>query len=488
MPSRATRDAVSAVRSGEAEDPSHSGVVVLLFTDLVGSTEMLGRLGDDVAERMRREHFHLLRDVISGHRGTEVKNLGDGLMVVFAGVVDAISCAVAIQQAIARNNARTRESPMQVRIGLNAGEPFRTEDDWFGTPVVVAKRLCDQTEGGRIVVSQLVRDLAGGRGGFTFRELGPLVLRGLGAPVVAAEVEWAEPDRPLPLPDPLVEKDATPLVGREGELARLRAAWEQSRIGRPRVVLLAGDPGIGKTRLAAEFCRAAHADERAAVLLGRCQEELRAAHQPFIEAFERYVGAASIDELRLQVGDDRALIARLVPAVERHLPGGAASPAADPEAERYRLFGAVARLLREAARARPAIFLLDDVHWADEPSLQLLVHVVRELGDAPLLVIGTYRATEVEPALGDALAALRRLRATEEIALGGLDRDEVAALVRARTGADPRDAADEVLARTEGNPFFIEELLREPSAEGVPSSVEDLIRRRLARLDEPAAR
>ena len=131
--------------------------MTLLFTDLVGSTALLDELGDDEAERLRRVHFGLLRDVVTAHGGQEVKNLGDGLMVAFPSAVNAVSCAIGIQQAVHRHNARRGDDRLQVRVGLNVGEPIRDEGDYFGTPVVVAKRLCDTAEGGQILASGLVR-------------------------------------------------------------------------------------------------------------------------------------------------------------------------------------------------------------------------------------------------------------------------------------------------------------------------------------------
>ncbi len=488
-PSAETREIARIVRSQAPDAPAvAAGVVALMFTDLVGSTELLVRLGEDEAERLRRDHFRVLRDVIEGHAGDEVKNLGDGLMAVFTSIVDAVRCAVALQQSIARWGSRSGE-PLRVRVGINAGEPFREHDDWFGTPVVVAKRLCDAAEGSQILVSRLVCELVGGRGGFRFHEVGALSLKGLGAPVEAAEVEWsAEPPQTIGLPGPLVDLGATRLVGRARELARLQEAWEQARTGRPRVVLIAGDPGIGKTRLAAELCSEAYRDDGALVMFGRCDEETLTPYQPFVEALDRYAGEIGADELRLQAGEERALLARLIPAIERTLPPLAPTASDDPESDRFRLFGAVARLVREATRAWPAVLMLDDIHWADEPTLLLLPHLLRELRDVPLLVIGTYRATELQPPLAAALAVLRRTRTAEEIEVGGLNRDEVAVLVADRTDAGYEGDAEAVHERTEGNPFFVEELIRAEPGDVVPRGVDDLIRRRLEQLNQDAAR
>src|SRR5437588_11269669 len=132
------------------------GVVTLLFTDIVGSTELLSGLGDDAYEEVRRKHFRVLGDVVNVTGGSEVKKLGDGLMAVFPSSVDAVRCAMAIQRAVARQNLTGGAGRVEVRVGLHAGEPIREEEDYFGTPVVVAKRLCDLANGGQVLTSSLV--------------------------------------------------------------------------------------------------------------------------------------------------------------------------------------------------------------------------------------------------------------------------------------------------------------------------------------------
>jgi class 3 adenylate cyclase len=123
---------------------SDARIVTILFTDLVGSTELTGRLGDAGADRLRRAHFALLREAVAAHRGEEVKTLGDGLMVVFPSAVDATLCASDMQRSVARYNRRPGTThPLEVRIGLHAGEPVREGDDYHGVAVNIASRLCD---------------------------------------------------------------------------------------------------------------------------------------------------------------------------------------------------------------------------------------------------------------------------------------------------------------------------------------------------------
>jgi class 3 adenylate cyclase len=183
-----------------SEHGGASGTVTLLFTDLVGSTELMDRLGDAASDRLRREHFALLRRAAAEHGGQEVKSLGDGLMIAFASALGAVSCAVAMQRRIAGSEHGGAE--IGLRIGLNAGEVISAEDDYFGAPVVVAKRLCDAAGAGQTLASDVVRALVAGRLEYRFSERGPLSLKGLAEPVRAFELEWRPPAAVAPDRDP----------------------------------------------------------------------------------------------------------------------------------------------------------------------------------------------------------------------------------------------------------------------------------------------
>ena len=493
--SRMISDLASATTPADA-------IVTLLFTDLMGSTELLGRLGDDQAERLRRLHFGLLRTVATAHSGQEVKNLGDGLMVAFASAVNAVSCAIAIQQAVHRHNARQGDTRLSVRVGLNIGEPIRDEDDYFGTPVVVAKRLCDEAEGGQILASELLRELVGSRGGFAYRSRGSLTLKGISKPLAACEVLWEpEAERRIALPPSFALDEPNALVGRVAPLDELGRCWQNARDGRRRIVMLTGEPGIGKTQLAMAFCRTAHADG-ATVLLGRCYEESPVPYQPFVEALSHYIAESPLDELRLAVGSRRATLAKLLPELaQQAAPSAMGGGVEDSEREQFLLFDAVAALLNGATEVHPLILVLDDLHWADAPTLQLLRHVARSSERTSLLLLGTYRETEVDQAhpLAQVLAELRRARALDSLMIGGLGQEDVAELISARLGRGaPATFARVIVERTEGNPFFVEEVLRDVRVDGdwsaamarigVPESVKDLLQRRMRRLDDSCTR
>ncbi len=443
-----------------------TGTVTLLFTDQVGSTETLQRLGDEEGERLRRAHFGLLREAAGMHGGEEVKNLGDGLMVAFVSAVDAVACAITIQQAVHRARA-SGELEFAVRIGLNVGEPIRDEGDYFGTPVVIAKRLCDAGAPGQILASELVRALIGTRGGFAYRALGAVPLKGVADPVPACEVIWeASTEVRVPLPPLLAGEDRGTFVGRSDARAALEAEWAAVRERGLRVVVLAGEPGIGKTRLAREFARTAH-ERGATVLAGSCHEETLVPYQPFVEALRHYIACCPPAELAVQVTPRRAQLAAIVPELEdSRSPYGPTGLGA--EQERFRLFETVSSLLADAAHLRPLVLFLDDLHWADQSSLLLLRHLARSAKSAPLMVLGTYRPVEVgdEHPLAEALAELRRSRTVERLSLSGLGEAEVAELIAGRAGQQaPRGFVLRVAERSEGNPFFIEELLHDVGAE-----------------------
>jgi len=480
----------------------------MLFTDLVGSTELMAQLGDDRAEMVRRTHFRLLRETVAGHGGQEVKSLGDGLMVFFSSAVEAVACAVAVQRSVQRYNRQHEDHQLRARIGLHVGEPIRDEGDYFGKAVVIARRLCDRAEGGQIIASDLVHSLAGSRGSFTFTSLGLLALRGLADPVPAWDIAWLKAAaRPLPLPQSLSSEGRTKFVGRKELIDRLRDAWERARAGGLQLVLVAGEAGIGKTRLAMQFAGEAHGTG-GRVLYGRADEDTLVPYQPFVETLRYYLRQRPAEEL-YGMTPVAGSLARLIPELADRARQAPAA-AADPETERYQLFEALASLVRQSAEAAPTVLVLDDLHWADKPSLLLLTHLLRSTTESSLLVIVIYRDTDLgrRHPLAELLASLRREVAHERLQVGGLTSPEVAELIEdmAQRDLDPdlQALAAAVYEETEGHPFFIEEVFRHLvetgnvtdgevapprrrlrlSDLGIPEGVRDLIGRRLARLSD----
>ena len=311
--------------------------------------------------------------------------------------------------------------------------------------------------------------------------------------------------RPQAPPQRVPPAGERPFVGRGPELARLRAAWAAAQAGRRRLVLVTGEAGIGKSRLAAELMDLAEHDG-ATVLLGRCDRQLGVAYLPVRAALRPYLAACPAERLRALVGPQGGELVRLWPELARQLPGLPAPTHGEPEAERYLLFEAVAGLLDAIAATGPVLLVVDDLHEADQPSLALLRHLAHGTRPAALLVLLT--ATEEAATRGDvagALAHLLRAPGSEHLALAGLDEGEVAAVAEAASGRRQGPAvaalAHVLHGRTGGNPFLVGELLRHlaetgalaagegartaagPAVDDVPATVRLVVGERLARLD-----
>jgi class 3 adenylate cyclase/tetratricopeptide (TPR) repeat protein len=495
--------------------------ITVLFTDLVGSTELASSLTPEVGDEVRRKHFSALRQAIATSGGTEVKNLGDGLMVVFPAASAALSCAVAMQQVVQRDNAGGERS-LGLRVGLSSGEASREADDYFGDPVIEAARLCARAEGGQILVSDLVRANAGRRSTHTFTSLGELELKGLPEPIETLHVSWEplEGDAPgsgrVPLPTRLTHPPAVGVIGREVEFALLDTAAKRVASGEGReLILLAGEPGQGKTTLVSELARHAHGGGMT-VLLGRCDEEVGAPYRPFHEALSHFVAHADEELLRTHMASHGGELARMVPALSQRLGELPPTQTTDPDTERYLLYSAVVGLLEEASGERPVVLVLDDLHWADKPSLQLLRHVVANSSATRLLILGTYRDGELSAAhpLNEALATLHREpTGVSTIDLKGLEDTGVIAFMESAAGHALDDAgvglAHQLYRETDGNPFFVAEVLRNLSESGdifqdastgrwmtkdtegplsLPHSVRTVIGTRVSRLGEGATK
>jgi DNA-binding SARP family transcriptional activator len=308
---------------------------------------------------------------------------------------------------------------------------------------------------------------------------------------------------PVPRPEPVpisgwpaplaAALDRHALVGRTNELALLRQCWSEAAGGTRQLVLMAGDAGIGKTRLAAELGRRAFEDG-ALVLYGRFDEEALAPYQPVVEMARGWSSGASLEPLRERLGVRAAELALLF----SELGPPPAEGVVDPDARRLRFFDAVAALLGEAGREDPLVLVFDDLHWADRPTLQLIRHLVRAPQPRRALILGTYRDAELEPghALHELIADTRREGMLRRLDLAGLDEREVGELVAVLGVSAPDPAFVGALhGETEGNPFFIEEVvrhLRETTREldvtvslteaGVPDGVREVTARRLRRL------
>jgi len=170
--------------------PFDEGTVTLLFTDIEGWTHLAQQLGDQRAHRLLQEHDRILTDCAARHRGHAVKHMGDSFMAAFASATSALHCAVDIQRAFADYNRAHPETPIKVRVGLNSGESIQERNDYFGTAVTVATRIAHKARGGQILVSGVVRDLAGSMAEVSFRDAGRRQLKGIPGRQRLYEVVW----------------------------------------------------------------------------------------------------------------------------------------------------------------------------------------------------------------------------------------------------------------------------------------------------------
>src|SRR3954451_8984911 len=287
-------------------------------------------------------------------------------------------------------------------------------------------------------------------------------------------------------------------VGRERELERLREAVDAALAGRGSLQLLVGEPGIGKTRAAEELATYARVSG-ARVYWGRCREDEGApAYWPWVQAIRSYARDADPVALAWQLGGGAAEVARLIPEVAEKLdiePG----EGADSEEARFRLFDSVTSLLLAAARDRPIVIVLDDLHWADEPSLLLLRFAARELASSGLLILGTYRDVELgrHHPLARMLGEMSGIEGSGRIPLRGLSVAAVERYIEMTAGSlSPPGLAEAVQEQTDFNPFFVGEVVRLLASEGtltaggsaadleIPQGVREVVGRRLDRLSE----
>jgi predicted ATPase len=288
-------------------------------------------------------------------------------------------------------------------------------------------------------------------------------------------------------------------VGRHREMAELTRAMEDAISGQGRLVMLVGEPGIGKTRTADELAARAH-QHGAHALWGWCYEEAGAPpYWPWVQPLRSYIHQQDPELLRSQMGPGAADIAEIIPEVREKLPGLEPPPALEPEQARFRLLDSIAAFLKNASQPQPLMLVLDDLHWADKSSLLLLQFLVRQVAASRLLVMGCYRDVELshQHPLSETLAHLSREPVFQRVLLQGVSEADTARFIEATASIQPSQGlVGAIYAHTEGNPFFMtevvrlllargelsEEAIRGPQGFRIPEGVKEVIGQRLNRL------
>ena len=296
-----------------------------------------------------------------------------------------------------------------------------------------------------------------------------------------------------------------PLVGRERELGELLEELHEASLGRGRLILLGGEPGIGKSRLADEL--AARARENGyQVLWGRGWEDAGAPpYWPWVQALRTYLRTTTPDVIKRHLGAGASDVAQLLPELRVTFPDLPTPADAASESARFQLFDSTATFLRNVGRDAPLVVILDDLQAADTASILLLRFLASQISDSAILVVGTYRDIELTPdhPLTAAISEMARERATRLITLGGLPADAVGKFIGATANIDPHDRLVAAVWReTGGNPLFVGEAVRLLSAEGrlldvgdltslrvaVPTGVRAVIARRIGHLGKETGR
>ena len=497
-----------------------TGSVAFLFTDIEDSA----RLWQEYPETMQtslEQHHAILQEAIESHKGSVFQVIGDAFCAAFADASDAFSAALAAQRSLL-SELWKETGPLRVRMGLHSG-PAETRDGEYlsSLTLVRVQRIMSAGHGGQILLSPVIADLVRQQlpAEISLRDLGRQRLRGL----IQLEhiFQVIAPDLPVQfpplrvveseavIPDSSAELDSLVrgrLVARSSELQQLQHHWSRARQAHGHLVMLSGEPGIGKTRLAQELMTGARKDG-AVVLNGGCYEyEAATSYLPFVEAIRAWVNKQSIENLKAHLGDTATELAKLAPEIESKLSALKPNPPLAPDEERLRLFDNVARFLHSLAASRGLLLFLDDLHWADRGTLSLLYYVLRHLRNDRALVLGAYRDVELNRLhpLAGILVDWNRERLLTRLPLHRFSREDTNTMLVTLFGEDTVsvDFVNLVFRETEGNPYFVEEVVKALIEQGdiyrsdgrwdrreinkitIPQSVKDAVGRRLNRLSD----
>jgi class 3 adenylate cyclase/predicted ATPase len=450
--------------------------LTIMFVDLVGSTELAARLDPEDMREVIRAYQNTCAEAIARFEGRVAKYMGDGVLAYFGwpqahedDAERAVRAGLAIAAAVAGLGTPAGEA-LQARIGIATGlvlvgdligEGAAQEEVVIGETPNLAARLQALAEPGGVVISQATRRLVGAR--FELADLEPHRVKGFAEPIRAWRVVG------IGVAESRLEAmhtaGLTPLVGREHELGLLLDRWERAKEGEGQVVLLSGEPGVGKSRLIRALCERL-GDGAYTPLSHNCSPYHRTtALHPVVALLERAAGFARGDPPGRRLVKLEALLGQATNEVEGAaavlaallaIPTGERDPlvAMSPQRQKERTLAALLAQLEGLAARQPVLALYEDVHWADPTSLELLDRVVERAHSLPVLVIITCRPEFRLPWTGPAHVTA--------LALGRLDRRHGAALVDRVTGgrALPEEVVEQIVLKTDGVPLFVEELTK----------------------------
>jgi class 3 adenylate cyclase len=448
--------------------PRNTGTVTtatILFTDIVDSTQARIRLGEELADRHFRRYDQLIRAIARAHGSMFERSLGDGMMAVFESATAGLDAITAIEHAVATENEQAVD-PVTIRAALSAGDVLWTEDDVRGLPAIEAARLVAAAQRDQVLCTDLVRRLARGRGSHEFKGLDPVPGKGLPAAMLVCELLWHHhaPDESCRLPAWLDGDHLLPFLGRGKELAALDEELAAARFG-TRVVMLRGEAGAGKTRLAAAIARRA-IGQRYAVLAGRCTDPPSQAYQPIADALERFACESPALLLRAGVDQRCGQLVRLAPRLASPPFGLAIPPATHPVTELQQLLAAVQALVRQLTEVTPVMLVIDDIHWAAAESLQMLQALVRQAEGLSLLILATARDSGFDSATTSAQELRKReaLPGVRMLPVGALGLADVVEALTTIGEHDPEEAERDAVRlhwATGGNAFLVTEMIRD---------------------------